>query len=593
MAQFFKFLFASCLGTILALFLLILILAGSAASIASSSMATNKTTVTDNSVLRISIPAQLPEQTNNVETQGFSLKDEKTLGLHDYALAIRKASDDPKIKGIYINANQGNHGYASLKVIRDAILDFKAKGKFVIAFSNYFDNNNYYMASAANQVYVHPLGMLDMKGFGISIPFYKELMEKVGLNFNIYYAGEFKSATEPFRLSKMSPENRLQLQEYLDGQYDLYLDQIASARAMDKSVVKNIFDGFLASTPMKAYDNKIVDSIAYEIDALNNMRFKMGIDLDKKINFITPQEYFKEEFRDQDYSANNRIAVIFAEGTIVDGKGNDGEIGRKYVKLLRDLRANKAIKAIVLRVNSGGGSALMSDDILREIDLIKSAGKPVVTSMGDYAASGGYYIAAHSDSIFCSPHTLTGSIGVFAMIPNLNVLMDQKVGIDYDTIGTGPMATKFNPFLKWGPAEAKVMQENVDHIYDQFLTIVSIGRKMSKENVNTIARGRIWNGNKAKEIGLVNNIGELNDAITCAARLASLSSYRTSEYPTQKDPFQKILDKFDNNDELIKSSLQVALIENLGELYPYFETWKSAKNTKGAQMKLPFPIEIR
>jgi protease-4 len=593
MAQFFKFLFASCLGTILALFLLFFILIGIISSVASSSLDNSKTTITDQSVLRISIPAQLPEQTNNVAMQQFSIKEDRVLGLHDYALSITKAATDPKIKGIFLNPSQGNHGYASLKVIRDALLEFKKTGKFIYSYSNYYDHNNYFLASTADQISIHPLGMTDLKGFNVSIPFFKEIMEKIGLNFNIYYAGEFKSATEPFRLEKMSAENRLQMKEYLESQYNLYVDQVASSRNLTSIEIKSIFDGFLASSPSKAQQLKIVDTIAYEIDVLNKIRLDLGIDQDKKINFITPQDYFNDDMKNQNYSANNRIAVIFAEGSITDGKGDEGEIGRKYIKLLRELRANKSIKAVVLRVNSGGGSALLSDDFLKEIDLIKSAGKPVVTSMGDYAASGGYYIAAHSDSIFASAHTLTGSIGVFAMIPNLNVMSDKKIGIDYDTLGTGPMASKFNVFLPWGDAEKNILQENVEHTYDQFLSIVADGRKMTKDQVHQIARGRIWNGNKAKEIGLVNAIGELNDAVQCAARLASIDNYRISEYPTQKDPIQKLIDKLENKDDATNSKIKAVLKENLGELYPVYKEWNTIKSSRDVQMKLPYMIQIK
>ncbi|MBK7226148.1 MAG: S49 family peptidase [Saprospiraceae bacterium] len=332
MAQFFKFLFASCLGTLLALLLLFFITIGIATSLASKSMgAETIVSVTDNSVLRINIPAQLPEQTNNVAMDNFSFRDEKVLGIHDYAIAIKKAAEDPKIKGIYIGANQGNHGYASLKVIRDALLEFRKSGKFIISYSNYFDHNSYYIASTANEIYLHPLGMTDLRGFDVSIPFFKELMEKIGLNFNIYYAGEFKSATEPYRLDKISPENKLQLKEYLNGQYSEYVNQVAQSRNIESNSLKTIFDGFIASNPMKAFDTKLIDSIAYEIDALNNMRFKMNLDLNQKINFITPQEYYKADFKNQDYNANNRIAVIFAEGTIIDGKGEEGQIGKNIL----------------------------------------------------------------------------------------------------------------------------------------------------------------------------------------------------------------------------------------------------------------------
>ena len=410
MGQFLKFVFASCLGTILAGLLLFLILIGIGTSMASKSMdGEGSATISDPSVLKIKIPDFLPEQTNNVQFSGFSFKEQKVLGVHDIAQCIINAAVDPKIKGIYLISSNYAHGYATLKIIRDALLKFKDSGKFIMAYVNFTDHKNYFINSVADQIYMHPLGFVELKGFGASIPFYKEMMEKIGLKFNIYYAGEFKSATEPFRLSKMSPENRLQLSEYLNGQFALYTEQVAKSRNLENAHLKNIFDQFLASSPMKALEYKLIDSIAYEIDAQNNLRFKLGLDAGAKINFVNLNEYFLANGKSkQDYSAKNKIAVVFAEGNIIDGPGQEGEIGRKYVKIIRDIRENKNVKAIVLRVNSPGGSAMMSDEILREIDLARAEGKPVVVSMGDYAASCGYYIACHADSIFASPHTLTG-----------------------------------------------------------------------------------------------------------------------------------------------------------------------------------------
>lgn len=594
MGQFFKFVFASCLGTILASIAVTLLFGTMIAGLASKGMKAGKmVTINDNSVLKINIPAVLPEQSDNIAVGSISFKHDKVLGVHDYAKTIRAAKTDPKIKGIYINTSNINQGFASLKIIRDAILDFKSGGKFVIAFGNYFDNKNYYISSTADQIYLNPMGSMVLKGFEISIPFFTELMDKIGLNFNIYYAGEFKSATEPFRLKKMSPENRLQLSEYINSAYDLFLDQISKSRSIPKVNLKNDFDLYLSSSPVKAYNNHLVDSIASEVDALNNIRIKINAKDVEDIHFVTPEKYFDAMDDKTDYTSKNRIAVVYAEGDIIDGKGEEGQIGKKYVKLLRELRNNSNIKALVLRINSGGGSALMSDDIMREIDLIKSSGKPVVASMGDVAASGGYYIACHADSIFASPHTITGSIGVFSMIPNLNKMTDVKIGVDFDSIGTGPMATKFNVMFPWGPDEAKVMQENVDNVYDTFLSVVSKGRNMSKDDVDKIARGRIWPGNKAKELGLISQIGELEDAVKCAAGLASLQNYRTSEYPTQKDPIQKIFDKIKNEEEDVEASIKENLLKQaLGKYYSNYKDWQKIQEMQGIQMRMPYELRI-
>ena len=395
MRTFFKFMFASCLGTLLAVIfgILILILIGS--SMTMNNFDQGKSVhVTNNTVLKINIPANLPEQTNNVPMQSFSFDDKKVLGVHDYAHTIRQAITDPNIKGIYLMSNINNHGYATLKIIRDALIAFQQSGKFIISYSNYIDHKNYFLLSTADKIYLHPLGFLDLKGFGATIPFYKDMLDKIGVKFNIYYAGEFKSATEPFRLNKMSPENRLQLSEYLNEQFDLYTQQVAESRHIDYQELKNNFNQFLSYSPKKAYDNKLVDSLAYEIDVINYMSNKMGLNSDDKINYITPEDYYSTTGGPKkDYTAKNKIAVIYAEGNITDAQGEEGVIGRKYLKIIRDIRANKSIKAIVLRVNSPGGSALMSDDILKELDLAKAEGKPVVVSMGDYAASGGYYIS--------------------------------------------------------------------------------------------------------------------------------------------------------------------------------------------------------
>lgn len=591
MGQFFKFLFASCLGTALALVLLFFILVSIGTSTMADQTSANKVSISDNSILKLSLPMLIPEQTNNVEMQKFSLKDEKTLGVHDIALSIKKAGDDPQIKGIYIPGNVYEHGYSTLKIIRDALLDFKSKGKFIYSFSNYYNHKNYFISSTADQVFVHPLGFIELKGFGASIPFYKELMEKIGLQFNIYYAGEFKSATEPFRLSKMSDQNRLQLREYLESQMDLYVDQVAKSRNISGDEVRANFDQFKSYTPQKAIENKLMDKAAHEEEVFDEIRSKINIKSDEEIKFVSISDYFNTKGKGTDYSVKNKIAVLYAEGNITDTKGSEGEIGRKYLKTIREIRNNEKVKALVLRVNSPGGSAIMSDEILHELDLTRAAGKPVVVSMGDYAASGGYYISCHADSIFASPHTLTGSIGVFAMIPNIKVMTDQKIGIDFDTVGTGEMANKFDITNTWGTQEASIMQENINNTYDRFIKVVSEGRKLSIDATKEIAKGRIWTGPKAMEIGLVNRLGELNDAVVCAAKLASVEQYRIAEFPTQEDAFHKLLKKIQGDDEEESSLLKTQMLKSeLGQFYPYYKEWQEIQKLKGPQMRLPIKI---
>ncbi|MEI2693767.1 MAG: signal peptide peptidase SppA [Saprospiraceae bacterium] len=588
MKKFLGSILSSCLGTLLALIVLILVFAG----IGSTFMATSKASkhVQANSILRLVIPDELPEQSNNRPLQNFNLDNSISIGLHDLTRAIKNATTDGNIKGIYLQGSGFNHPYASLKVIRDALLEFKNSGKFIVTYAQFIDHKSYYLQSVAQSIYAHPYTFIDLKGFQASVPHFKELFDKLGIDFNIYYAGEFKSATEPFRFNKMSAQNRLQLREFLQSEYQEYLKEIANSRAIDKNELQNLFDLYKCYSPKLALSNKLIDSIAYESDVYANMRSKIGLQESDKMNFISIEDYFEtSKSKNEDYSSSNRIAVVYAEGDITDASGEEGQIGRKYIKIFRDIRTTKSIKALVLRVNSPGGSAMLSDEILKEIDLIRAAGKPVVVSMGNYAASGGYYIACHADSIFANPYTLTGSIGVFALIPNFTKISGDKMGIDIDTVGTGSMACKFNVMLPWGTDEARILQENISETYNRFISVISEGRKLEIEKVQEIAKGRIWSGTKAIEIGLVDALGELKDAILCASRMASIDKYRISEFPTQKDPMQKWIDaiqgkKEDQSEVLTKSILK----SEMPELYPYYTEFKYWKSQKGYHMKLPF-----
>ncbi|MBK8296256.1 MAG: S49 family peptidase [Saprospiraceae bacterium] len=343
MKKFLGSILSSCLGTLLALIVLILVFAG----IGSTFMATSKASkhVQANSILRLVIPDELPEQSNNRPLQNFNLDNSISIGLHDLTRAIKNATTDGNIKGIYLQGSGFNHPYASLKVIRDALLEFKNSGKFIVTYAQFIDHKSYYLQSVAQSIYAHPYTFIDLKGFQASVPHFKELFDKLGIDFNIYYAGEFKSATEPFRFNKMSAQNRLQLREFLQSEYQEYLKEIANSRTIDKNELQNLFDLYKCYSPKLALSNKLIDSIAYESDVYANMRSKIGLQESDKMNFISIEDYFEtSKSKNEDYSSSNRIAVVYAEGDITDASGEEGQIGRKYIKIFRDIRTTKALK---------------------------------------------------------------------------------------------------------------------------------------------------------------------------------------------------------------------------------------------------------
>jgi len=589
MKNFFSNIFSSCLGTLLAMVAMVLII--SALGAAFMSTGKKASPIAEGSVLKINLSTSIPEQSNNVPWTEFSIQNETVLGLRDMIKTIDKAASDIKIKGIYISMNSSENGYATLKEIRDALIRFKASGKFIFSYNLAFDHKSYYLASVADQIHLHPIGFVDLKGLSYAIPHFKELSDHLGIKYNIYYAGDFKSATEPFRFNKMSDSNRVQLRAFQSDIFTQYIEDVAHSRDLKYDQLKNIFDNFLSYSPDLALENRLVDQLSNEADVLDAMRKKLDLAENKKINFTDLNNYYTlTKDQDEDYSSSNRIALLYAEGNIIDEPGQEGEIGRKYLNVLRDIRTTNSIKALVLRINSGGGSAIMSDDFLKELKLIRSAGKPVVVSMGNYAASGGYYIACAADSVICNPYTLTGSIGVFALIPNFSQLSGDKLGVDFDTVGTGPYANKFNPMFPWGDAEQKVFTNSIERVYDGFLKIVSDGRGMSLEEVKAIAKGRIWSGSRSVALKLTHRTGSMNDAILVASKLASLDKYRVSEFPTQLDPFQKLLNDLQGSQEGgVKFAIDKEISKSLGPLYRPFNDFKEIQNYAGkAQMRIPY-----
>ncbi|GAB4489408.1 MAG: signal peptide peptidase SppA [Saprospiraceae bacterium] len=592
MSQFFKFIFASCLGTALALLLLMFIGIGWISSLATSATAKTKVVLKPNSVLELDFKNLIPEKTNNVPMDPFDLDQKNILGLTDMVAAIRRAKEDPDIKGIYINATNVMAGKATASVLRNALQDFKSSDKFIVAYANYYTQGAYYLVSVADSILLNPVGAVDFRGLSSMIAFYKGTLDKLDVQMKIFYAGKFKSATEPFRLDKMSDENRLQVREYLTALNNIYMRDIAASRNISETELRQIadrFDGRSAEGSLKA---RLVDRIAYEDEAFDLIKAKIGLDKKEKLHRVSVEDYFEAKGKKLDLSAKDKIAIVYAEGTIKDGdEGEPGDIfDEKYVKILRKIRQDATVKAIVLRINSPGGSVLASENIFREVELCQQAGKPVVVSMGDLAASGGYYIACHADSIFAEENTITGSIGVFGIIPMLNKTMKEKLGITYDTVRTGRHSAFGTPFIEFSPEEDAMIQERIEAVYEDFLEKVATGRNKTREQVHEIAQGRVWPGKKAKEIGLVDDIGGLDRALAAAAKLAGLEKYRTTEYPRTKTGIEQLLDQLTHDkdkDDVIKSWI---VRSELGEMYPVYKTLRDIRQNKGIQARLPYEL---
>lgn len=587
MGQFFKFVFASCLGTLVAAFLVIMfgwIIAIGIASKASSTAVSVK----PNSVLKVEFNYPVPEKTNNFAQSSFSIEEREFVGLQDAIRLIEKAKEDPNIKGIHLKTGMLNAGQSTMLALRRAVDDFKTSGKFVTAYDKYYDQNGYLVASAADVVMVHPIGTVDFRGYASMMPFFKDGLDKLGVKMEIFYAGQYKSATEPFRLNKMSDQNRQQVKEYLDDLYRIFLEQVSTATDKSTDSLRTIADQFLVRNGDDAIRYGLVDKLAYEDDAEQVIKDKIGLGEKDKVNLVTLEDYKKASGTLLNYSVKDRIAIVYAEGEIRDFVDEEGVVGGdKYARILRRIKNDDRIKAVVLRVNSPGGSILASEDIAEEIISIRKAGKPVIASYGDLAASGGYYISCHADKIVSEPNTLTGSIGVFMMMPNMTQLFNEKLGIHFDTVKTGEYSASFSPVLNWSERESQIIQAETDRNYELFLSQVAEGRQMTKDQVHAIAQGRVWTGTKAKELGLVDEIGGLDRALELAAEASNLTKYSISEYPAIKDQVTRVMELISGKkDETVNAVLK----SKLGHLYPLWQMWEHSQQGRTPMARLPYMI---
>ena len=494
---------------------------------------------------------------------------------------IQQAKKDSNIKGIYIKCQQNSNGYASSEELRKALVDFKKSNKFIFAYGETISQKGYWVGNVANQIYTHPQGGLEFSGFSLETVFLKGMLDKLDVEMQVFYAGKFKSATEPFRYTKMSDANKQQTSVWLNGLYDHFISSVASARQIAPEKLIAMANEAKIQSAQDALSNGLVDGLIYDDQLKKTIAKKLNGVKENDIPFVSVKDYAKSvPLRG---TGDGKIAVVYADGDIVMGKNvKDAIASDDFRMLLQKIRADESIDALVLRVNSPGGSALASDIIWREIELIK--GKiPVIVSMGDVAASGGYYIASGADSIYADANTITGSIGVFTVIPNISGFMNNKLGISFDGVKTAPYADAPSATRPLNTMEQKMLQSGVDSIYHTFKSRVAKGRKKSMDYVDSIAQGRVWLGSDAINVGLVDRIGTLNDALASAAKMAKLKGYSIKQYPESKSFIEDLIEDY-------KDYVKVKSIESeIGtSQWQIFQNLKTVQQMVGApQARMP------
>lgn len=588
MKSFFKYVLATVTGIGIVVILLIVAIVGLVTTTVNQMSSGKETPVLSNSILYLSLNHDITERTEENPFEGVSVPgfgDVKSLGLNDILARIKAAKTDDKIKGIYLNPRAVNTGFASTKEIYDALVDFKTSGKFIVAYSDVYTQKAYLLSSVADKIYINPEGSLEFKGLASTVVFMKEALDKLGVEMQVVKVGTYKSAVEPFLLNEMSDANREQMTSYLNSTYASFLNNISEARHIEVDSLRYIADNYLIRNSEDAIQYKFVDEKMYMDQVIDELKARIGTPKTKDLSIVSILDY---KGNSEKSVTGDRIAVLYAYGEIVDGEGEENNIGGDRIsRELRKLRTNDRVKAIVLRVNSPGGSALASDIIAREVELTK-AEKPIVISMGDYAASGGYYISALADSIFAERETLTGSIGVFGLIPNLKGLLNNKLGVHFDEVKTGKYASLLtSPDRPMTADERAIVQSEVNRVYNIFMNKVATGREMDITQVDSIGQGRVWTGEQAIKIGLVDGLGDVSRAIQAAASKAKLKDYQVAYYPKVKDPFASLLG---TSKEKIKMWM---LGDELGDFREHVESLRTITKSSGIQARMPYAVEIR
>ncbi len=587
MKSFLKYTLATITGIIITFILFFIILLGSLSTIALSG--DKPVTISDNSVLVLKAGVSIPDQGSNNPYEGLDIINMTVTpapGLNEILSNIKKAGSDNKIKGILIENGVMQSGWATIGEIRKALQEFRKSGKFVIAYSDYVMlQEGYYLSSAADRIYLNPSSTLDFKGLSGEVMFYKKALEKLGVEVQVTRHGKFKGAVEPFILDRLSPENEEQIKSYVGSIWSHVISEISKARGISSDKLNQLADNLTGYVADGAYENGLVDGLVYRDALIDTLKIRSGLTTDDKIMMV-PMHKYTNVAGPIRTASKNRISVIYASGTIAMGRGNESNIGgNSYSDLIRKERKDSTVKAIVLRVNSPGGNAVASDIIWKELELAAKV-KPVVVSMGNYAASGGYYISAPGTKIFADPATITGSIGVFGLIPNTGKLMNQKLGITTQTVRTNENSDFPSVYRPMSIYEKEVMQKSIEKVYSDFIRKVSEGRKMPVASVDSIGQGRVWSGADAMKIGLVDEEGGLYDAIDAAAKLAGVESYSIRELPQTQDPLTRIISQ-------LSGDIRIRFLkQELGEYQRFFDELQEIKNLSGIQARLPYFIEI-
>ena len=546
-------------------------------------------TVKKNSVLELQMKYAITDYTGNKEGDPFDVLFEKAQGLDEILHAIKVAKEDNNIKGISINNNYISAGISSTQAIRNALADFKESGKFIYAFGDFYMQKDYYLASVADSIFLHPVGAMDFKGLAAEVLFFKDLQDKTGVKMEVVRHGKYKNAVEPFLSNEMSEENRTQIRELIDSIWNTIVSEIALDRSISEEDINVIADTLGGRKPEYAKASGLLDDVIYYDEYAKRLKQAIGIGEDDKLNVISLEDYTRVSRKKKLLSGKDKIAIIYAQGEIFYGEGGPNYIGQGIInKAIIKARDDKSVKAIVLRVNSPGGSALTSDIIWRELEIAKKE-KPLVVSMGDVAASGGYYISAGADKIYAEPTTITGSIGVFAAIPNINELA-ANIGINAEQVGTNKNSVDYSLFEPMSDEFREFVKEGIESTYQTFLGKISEGRNITIARADSLAQGRVWSGAQARELGLVDELGGLEDAVEAAALLANVDSYSVRKYPKYKSSFERFMEDFGgtsilNKEEIIRREIGT-------EIYGLYKEVKSVMEQKGFQARLPFTLTI-
>ena len=545
--------------------------------------------VEKNSIIELDLKNVMLDYTGKFEDPWVTLlAEESSVGFIEVLNAIDAAKSDDKIKGISIVNSTSNLGLAQSKALRDKLEDFKKSGKFVVSYADYFTQKEYYINSIADTIYMNPVGEMDFKGLSSEIMFFKDIQEKTGVKMEVIRHGKYKSAVEPFLASEMSPDNREQITALLNSAWSSIVDDISKSRKIPVDSLNAIANQLNARTPEMAKARNLIDKIGYEDEFHDGIRKALKVKKDEDYESVTIMDYAKTvSTSPKKIDSKDKIAVIFAQGEIMGGEGQVNVIGEGAMRTsLQEARKDKNVKAIVIRVDSPGGSALTSELIWREIELTKKV-KPVVVSMGNLAASGGYYISCNADKIIAEPSTITGSIGVFGILPNMTEL-SKKIGINTEQVKTHAYAAEYSPFQPIDQKFKEVTTEGIEKIYSTFVNRVATGRKMTFEQVDAIAQGRVWTGTEALKIGLVDQLGGLDVALKEAAVLAKIKDYRTQNYPVFDTKFMEFL-----NLPFAKSK-ESMIQEEIGiETYQTLQQVKRATSRRGIQTIMPFELNIK